>query len=338
MTSLRSSGSPGSGMRRSLPGRFHRVGYPSARVASRTMNLATLLTESAGRHGDRTALKLDDVTVPYAMPDQASARVAALLRARGIEPGDRVGVMLPNVPYFAIVYYGILRAGAVVVPMNVLLKGREVTFYLKDPEAKLLFAWHDFGDAATTGAQEAGVECILVKPGEFEQLVGAAEPVQDVVDRDESDTAVILYTSGTTGTPKGAELTHANLLRNTEIARGLFDTNEEDICLGALPLFHSFGQTCGLNATVAGGGCLSLIPRFDPGKALEIIARDKVTIFQGVPTMYTAMLNDESKDSADTSSLRLCVSGGSAMPVEILKGFEEQFGCKEIGRASCRER
>src|SRR3712207_1384464 len=192
MTSLRSSGSPGSGMRRSLPGRFHRVGYPSARVASRTMNLATLLTESAGRHGDRTALKLDDVTVPYAMPDQASARVAALLRARGIEPGDRVGVMLPNVPYFAIAYYGVLRAGAVVVPMNVLLKGREVSFYLKDPDAKLLFAWGDFAEAAEQGANEAGTELVLVKPGEFEKLLGEHEPDTDVVDRGEDDTAGVL--------------------------------------------------------------------------------------------------------------------------------------------------
>src|SRR3712207_1272797 len=234
--------------------------------------------------------------------------------------------MLPNVPYFAVVYYGILRAGGVVVPMNVLLKGREVKFYLEDPGAKLLFAWHDFGEAAEQGANEAGAECILVKPGEFEGLLKDAEAAKDVVDRDENDTAVILYTSGTTGTPKGAELTHANLVRNVEISRGMFDTGEEDVVLGALPLFHSFGQTCGLNATIAGGGCLSLIPRFDPGKALEIIARDKVTIFQGVPTMYGAMLNHADADSADTSTLRVCASGGAAMPGELMRGFEEKFG------------
>jgi long-chain acyl-CoA synthetase len=235
--------------------------------------------------------------------------------------------MLPNVPYFPVVYYGILRAGAVVVPMNVLLKGREVKFYLEDPGAKLVFAWHDFADAAEQGAKEAGTECVLVKPGEFEQLLGAAAPAEKVAERAGSDTAVILYTSGTTGTPKGAELTHDNLRRNAELAYGLFDIEGPRITLGALPLFHSFGQTCSLNATIYGGGTLSLIPRFDPAKALEIIARDDVTIFQGVPTMYAAMLHDPSADSADTSSLKVCASGGAAMPVEVMKAFEEKFGC-----------
>ena len=278
------------------------------------MNLADFLTRAADRHGDRPALKLDDVVVNYAILNEGSKRIAGMLRERGIGPGDRVGIMLPNVPHFAIVYYGVLRAGAVVVPMNVLLKGREVGFYLRDPEAKLLFAWHGFADAATAGAEQEGVECILVQPGEFEQQVMAAEPVQEVVDRSEDDTAVILYTSGTTGTPKGAELTHANLIRNVEVSRTLFDGDENDVVLGALPLFHSFGQTCSLNATVAGGGCLTLIPRFDPAKALEIIQRDRVTIFMGVPTMYAALLNHPDRESYDVSTLDLCVSGGSALP------------------------
>jgi long-chain acyl-CoA synthetase len=139
---------------------------------------------------------------------------------------------------------------------------------------------------------------------------------------------VILYTSGTTGTPKGAELTHANLRRNADLALGLFDLGSEAVTLGALPLFHSFGQTCGLNATIAAGGTLTLIPRFDPGKALEIIARDGVNVFQGVPTMYSAMLHCDSAESADTSSLTVCASGGAAMPVEVMRAFEEKFGAK----------
>jgi long-chain acyl-CoA synthetase len=293
-------------------------------------NLATVLTQTAADSPERVAIRLDAVDVTYGQLDDGTARVAAMLASKGIEPGDRVGVMLPNVPYFAIAYYGALRAGATIVPMNVLLKGRETTFYLSDPEAKLLFAWHDFADAAKTGADEAGAELVLVKPGEFEGLLAQHEPRAEVVDRDESDTAVILYTSGTTGKPKGAELTHANLLANTHGMIDLAHTTADDVVLGALPLFHSFGQTCGLNATMAVGGLLSMVPRFDPGKALEIIQRDKVTVFQGVPTMYHAMLNHPDRDQYDTSSLRLCVSGGSAMPVEVMRGFEEAFSCKVL--------
>ncbi len=185
-------------------------------------SLAANLTRTAAEHGDEIAFKLDDVELSYALLDEGSARIAGLLRAKGLEPGDRVGLMLPNVPYFPVVYYGILRAGGVVVPMNVLLKGREVRFYLEDSGAKLLFAWHGFAEAAQAGADEAGAECVLVTPGEFEQLLAAAEPAREVADRAGTDTAVILYTSGTTGTPKGAELTHANLSRNCEVAAEVF--------------------------------------------------------------------------------------------------------------------
>src|SRR3954452_23159699 len=292
-------------------------------------NLATVLTESAERDGDAIAIKLDDTELSYKQLDGASAHVAGLLRSKGVEPGDRVGIMLPNVPYFPVVYYGALRLGAIVVPMNVLLKGREVEFYLKDPEAKVLFAWHDFAEAAEQGADGTDAEVVLVKPGEFEDMVGSSEAVTEVAERSGDDTAVILYTSGTTGTPKGAELTHDNLVSNVEtILETLIQIEEDDVVLGALPLFHSFGQTCGLNSCGAAGGTLSLIPRFDPDKAFEIIERDRVTIFEGVPTMYVAMLHGDNADSADTSCLRLCVSGGSAMPGEVLRAFEDKFGCK----------
>src|SRR5215217_7891332 len=293
-------------------------------------NLATVLTETAERIPEGIAYKLDDAEVSWQAADEGSARVAGLLKAKGLEAGDRVGVMLPNVPYFPIAYYGILRAGGTVVPMNVLLKGREVKFYLQDPGAKWVFAWHDFAEAAEQGADEAGAEVILVKPGEFEQLLGEAEPDRDVADRDGSDTAVILYTSGTTGQPKGAELTHDNMLSNANASHGLFETDENDVVLGALPLFHSFGQTCCMNTGAVAGATLTFIPRFDPAKALEIIERDKVTIFMGVPTMYNAMLNDDSREQRYTSSLKVCTSGVSAMPGELLRGFEEAFGCKVL--------
>src|ERR671915_2518894 len=126
-------------------------------------NLATILTDTAAKHGDRTAFKLDDVELTYSVLEGSSARIAALIKAKGLEPGDRVGLMLPNVPYFPAIYYAILRAGATVVPMNVLLKGREVNYYLGDSGAKLLFAWHDFAEAAEEGAEAAGAECVLVK-------------------------------------------------------------------------------------------------------------------------------------------------------------------------------
>jgi long-chain acyl-CoA synthetase len=291
-------------------------------------NLAQLLTETASAHGSRPALKLDDTVVTYEMLNDGAARVAGLLKARGLEPGDRVGIMLPNVPYFGVAYYGVLRAGGVVVPMNVLLKAREVKFYLSDSGAKHLFAWHEFMGEAEKGASEAGAEVIAVRPGEFERLLADAAAQAQDVPREGSDTAVILYTSGTTGTPKGAELTHSNMLENCRHGGAeLVHVAEEDVILGALPLFHSFGQTCCLNTAVRSGACMTMIPRFDPAKALEIIQRDKVTLFDGVPTMYHAMLNHPERERYDISCLRTCVSGGSAMPVEVLRGFEEAFGC-----------
>jgi long-chain acyl-CoA synthetase len=292
-------------------------------------NLATNLSESVQRDADAVALKLDDAELTDGMLEAGSAAVAGLLKEKGFETGDRVGIMLPNVPYFAPVYYGVLRAGGVVVPMNVLLKGREVKFYLEDPGAKILFAWHDFAEAAEQGAGEAGAECVLVKPGEFEELLkGVAEPLAEVADRDGSDTAVILYTSGTTGTPKGAELTHENLRRNAEVASSLFEYSGDDVIFGGLPLFHSFGQTCALNCGIRVGATITLLPRFEPAKALEIIERDKVTVMLGVPTMYQAMLHEPSAEQRDTSSLKLCGSGGAAMPVEVMRAFEEKFDAK----------
>jgi long-chain acyl-CoA synthetase len=291
-------------------------------------NLAKLLTETASRHGDRSALKLDDSVLTYDTLNEGATRVAGLLKERGLQPGDRVGVMLPNVPYFGAVYYGVLRAGGVVVPMNVLLKGREVSFYLSDSGARLMFAWHGFAESAEEGAGVSGTEVIVVKPGEFEALLAAASRQPDDVERDGSDTAVILYTSGTTGTPKGAELTHSNMLENCRIgAIELVHISEQDVIFGALPLFHSFGQTCCLNAGVGAGACLTMIPRFEPTKALEIVQRDKVTLFDGVPTMYHALLNYPERAHYDVASLRMCVSGGSAMPVEVMRGFEQAFGC-----------
>ena len=288
-------------------------------------NIASILTETVEKHGDRIALKLEDIEIPYRAVDEASARVAGLLKQKGVEPGDRVAVMLPNVPYFAFIYYGVLRMGGAVVPINPRYEASEVAYHVKDSGAKLLFAWHDFMDAAEEGAEEAGVEVVPVEPEKFEAMLGEADPDQEMVERDPGDVGVILYTSGTTGAPKGAVLTHGNLRMSTDIATSLVEMSEDDVILGALPFFHVFGQACGLNGATKLGGCLSLVPRFQPTKVLEAIQRDGVTIFEGVPTMYSAVLNADDRDQYDTSSLRVGITGGQAMPVEVMERFEDAF-------------
>src|SRR5436309_700561 len=182
------------------------------------LNLASIVTDGAARAPEAVAVRLDGLELTYAELDDRSARLAALLREKGIQQGDRVGVMLPNVLEFPISYYGVLRAGAVVVPMNVLLKRREIAFYLEDSGTKLLLAWHGFAEEARGGAADAGAELIEVEPEAFAELLGDREPATEVAETEEEDTAVILYTSGTTGKPKGAELTHFNLNRNSELA------------------------------------------------------------------------------------------------------------------------
>jgi len=293
------------------------------------MNLASILTESARRSPDAPAVRLGEVELSYGELDERSARLAALLHEKGLQPGDRVGVMLPNVPEFPVAYYGVLRAGGIVVPMNVLLKRREIAFYLEDSGARLLLAWHGFGEEASAGAADAGAEAIEVEPAAFAALLAGHEPSPGVAETADDDTAVILYTSGTTGKPKGAELTHANLASNADVSRRTTcEVGPGDVVLGSLPLFHSFGQTVAMNASVAAGACLTLVPKFDPGEALATMQRDGVTHFYGVPTMFGALLHHPERESFDTSSLRTCITGGASMPVEVLRGFEDAFGAK----------
>ena len=291
-------------------------------------NLSSLLDEAAADQPDRPALRMDDLVLTYAQWREAAGRMSRLLSSAGIEPGNRVGLMLPNVPAFPIAFYGALAAGAVVVPMNPMLKSREVGYYLSDSGARVVLAWHTAAGEAAKGAADAGARAIAVETPDLADLLAEHAPATEQAGRGNDDNAVILYTSGTTGKPKGAELTHANLVRNAELtAQTLLENNPDDVTMGCLPLFHVFGLTCGLNATVAAGGTLTLLPRFDPAKALEIIQRDKVTIFEGVPTMYAAILHLPGADPAMAATLRVCASGGASMPVEIMRGFEEKFGC-----------
>lgn len=263
----------------------------------------------------------------YAQLDDLTARTAALLQDRGVRPGDRVAVIAPNVPHFPIACYGVLRAGAVVVPMNPLLKAREIAFILRDAGARMVLTSPMSAAETAEAAAATETDCLVLEPDGFDALLRRIEPVAAVLDAQDTDLAVILYTSGTTGTPKGAELTHRNLLTNTATAvQTLFHVGPGDVFFGGLPLFHAFGQTCGLNTAVAAGATLSLLTRFHPAAALETIHTDAVTVFLGVPTMYAALVHAELPDGFDAPRLRLAVSGGASLPVEVLHGFEQRFG------------
>jgi long-chain acyl-CoA synthetase len=290
-------------------------------------NLAQNLLDTAAKEGPHPALRMDEAALTYDEFRDAALRVAAGLRSRGVEPGDRVGMVLPNVLSFPVVFYGALLAGAAVVPMNPLLKAREIEYYLTDSGARLIVAGTQSAEPAAEAAAAVGVDSVTVDVA-MPREVMADQGLDAPVERADSDTAVILYTSGTTGQPKGAELTHAGLNSNARTTQEtLLEGTPDDVIMGCLPLFHVFGLTCSLNAGVLAGASLTLIPRFDGGKALDVIERDGVTVFEGVPTMFSAMLHQPDTDKRDVSSLRLCVSGGSAMPVEVMRSFEETFGC-----------
>jgi long-chain acyl-CoA synthetase len=294
-----------------------------------SLNLGTILQASAAERPNHVALRLHDAALTYAQLDRAARGVAAALRARGIGPGRSVAIMVPNVPEFTIAYFGILYAGCTVVPLNVLLSPPEVTYHLEDSEAALLFAHPFFGDSARKGAVGAGVPIVWAGGSEGETLaaLAAAEPINGLHPTGADDTAVILYTSGTTGRPKGAELTHSNLFVNCAfVVPRLVPIGPEFVALATLPLFHSFGQTCIQNATISAGGTFTLLPRFTPDDAVAIMKRDGVNLFAGVPTMYFALLHHPGATREDLSKLRYCMAGGAPMPVEVMRAFEERFG------------
>jgi len=292
------------------------------------LNLGSILQGSASQWPERVAVRLGDRALRYGELDRAARGIATHLRERGLSPGDRVALLIPNVPEFSIAYFGILYAGCAVVPLNVLLSAQEVQYHLEDSGAKLLIAHPFFPTTSEGGADAAGVPVIWTNGEGSEVLTALAErpPLGALHPTGATDTAVILYTSGTTGKPKGAELTHCNLVLNcTVVTSRLVPSDVDDVALATLPLFHSFGQTCIQNAAIAGGGSFTLLPRFDPEEALQIMERDRVTRFAGVPTMYFALLHHEGAREHDLSSLRWCLSGGAPMPVEVMRAFEEKY-------------
>ena len=304
-----------------------------------TLNLAVNLEESAKANPQKTALILGEHRMSYAELRGAAKKFANGLVSSGVQEGDKVALMAPNVPQWVVAYYGILNMGASVVPMNVLLKSGEVSYYLDDSDAKVFVVWESFLGEAKKGFDEVrGCKDLVVieAPGgsgasegaqSFDAMLAANPAEFDPVQTTPNDTAVILYTSGTTGRPKGSELTHANMWMNAFItSEKLFGLAEDDVILGTLPLFHVFGQTCALNATIFKGATIALMPRFEPEAALKAIQDAGVTLFYGVPTMYQYLLRHPKREQYDASSLRLGVSGGAAMPVEVLKAFEKAFG------------
>ena len=297
-------------------------------------NLAVILRETACVSPDKAVAVYAGGKLTYGELDVLSDRLAAGLELGGLRPGDPVALQLPNIPEFLIAYFGILKAGCVVVPLNVLLKAAEVEFHVSDSKSKILITWERILGEAAKGASAAGIsEIYAVGHSEnvpdavpFERLLAASASGHQLAQRELTDTAVIIYTSGTTGTPKGAELTHIGLYMNADIPGRLFDVRADDVVITALPLFHVFGLSSILNVCVRFGCTMSLIPRFDADTTLMAVERDGATIFEGVPTMFIALLSCPEPDKYDTSSLRVAISGGASIPAPVLDAFEERFG------------
>jgi len=304
-----------------------------------TLNLATAVKTGAQDHPQRTALILGDRRWTWAEFEHDVSCLATGLRGLGLEPGERIALMIPNVPEFTIAYFAAHWAGLVVVPLNVLLTADEVAYHLEDSEASALVAFDSFLEAARPGFDRSDHCTRLIVAGEAEesdaeagdlvqaQLIACSEPMADTAPTCESDTAVLLYTSGTTGRAKGAELSHFNLFYNADYSRTtLLPLDEQGpVGLMSLPLFHSFGQTVLQNRHVMEGGTLVFMPRFDPAECFRLIAEHGVMVFAGVPTMYFALLHHPDAP-ADLSSLSFCVSGGAPMPVEVMREFEQRYG------------
>ena len=317
------------------------------------LNLAVLLEDSAREVPGRTAIIFEGTKLSYAAVNAAANQVANGLVQAGIQKGDKVALSCPNIPYFPIVYNGILKAGGVVMPLNILLKQREIAYHLRDADAKAYFCFEGtpelpMGEQGFTAFQEVDsceyfflMTANSTDPNAPSPIEGAStlgmlmrnQPTTfDTVPTRPDDTAIILYTSGTTGQPKGAELSHSNMLLNARLCDNMYPKMDNDVHLLTLPLFHSFGQTVQLNAGFYNRASLVLLPRFTPDAALRLMDQENVTFFAGVPTMYWALLNYPGANKYDLEkiarNLRVCISGGSAMPVEVMRAFEEKFKVK----------
>jgi long-chain acyl-CoA synthetase len=289
------------------------------------VNLAAILDDTALRHDERTALKAGRRATSYGELRRASIRAAALLARVGVEPGDRVGLVLPNVPEFAAAYYGILRAGAIAVPLSPASTRTEIEGLMADVEARCVLAWRGLPGGPRT-SREARMPMLAVAPGSFYDIPGAAPVLGRLAERAPGDTAAILYTSSTSGRAKGVELTHDNLVRNARATAGLFSYDVHDAVLGALPLFHCFGQTCVLNAAVLAGASVVLVERFSAAAVDRLLRDGAVSVMVGMPSMLAAIVA-AGAPAAPCRRLRLGVSGGAPLRPEVMVEFERRFGC-----------
>ncbi len=281
-----------------------------------TGNLASLLADTAARHAARPALLLEGERIGYAALERRATLFAGLLREHGVGPGERVGIMLGNGPSYVGAFYGILRLGAVVVPLNALLKPPEVRQRIEHAGARVV----------VTGADVVPESAIRLDPGAADE----AHPVEAITDRDPGETAVILYTSGSTGDARGAELTHGGLRAQAEcIARSVLALTPDDVVLGAAPFAHIFGLTGVMNAAIAAGACVALMARFEAAAALELMVESGTTVFMGVPTMCIALLQ-AAGSAPSLPRFRVTHSGGASLAPETLRAFEERFGCQVV--------
>ena len=310
------------------------------------LNLSVILEDSARRYADKDAFIFMDKAFTYAQINGAANQIANGLRNTGIQPGDKVALSCFNLPYFPMIYFGILKAGAVIVPLSVLLKKDEIAYHLQDSDAKAYLCFQGtpdlpMGEMGYGGFKEAPkceyffmITAQPTDPSPIEgtqtlgMLMAGQPPTFETYPTQAEDTAVIIYTSGTTGRPKGAELTHSGLLLNANLCRDLMDFQQDDITLIVLPLFHIFAMTVLMNTGIYQGITSVLLPRFDAEAVLGLMQKHKITFFAGVPTMYWGLLNyegDQFDMGAISESLRICVSGGAALPVSVLHGFEKKY-------------
>ncbi|MFF0296811.1 long-chain fatty acid--CoA ligase [Kitasatospora sp. NPDC004614] len=298
-----------------------------------TLSVAAILAESALRRPEHPAIVSGARKITYRELWDGARRYAAVLRARGIGPDDKVALLLPSTPHFPLAYFGVLALGAVAVPVHALLRADEIAYVLRDSGAAALICAAPLLAEGGKAAETAGTPLLTVMEREgapdrqLDVLAARSAPIDRQVPRDPGDIALVLYTSGTTGRPKGALLTHLNVVMNVDTTMlSPFDFTPDDVLLGCLPLFHTFGQICGMNTCFRAGATMVLMPRFDGPGALELMVREGCTVFMGVPTMYTALLDAARADSR-RPALDRAFSGGAALPVAVLDAFREAFGC-----------